>query len=205
MLRCVARLGFRTLPAFHAAVREEVRSRLSAVRFYQTPGGGSASAGAFAEAERQNLSEAFARLSPDALGSIRQVLSLSALWIYGGRFSFALAYYLCAHLHLLRPRVSLLNTSAIPVSEEIVEVGRGHALVIFDFRDYDVEALFGIAESRQLLHQLRSDEDQPGRPDPDGSWLTRSLRQPERWQCSRSTIAPPPRTSSGKGVPGRLH
>lgn len=241
VLRAVARLGFRTLPAFHSAVREELRYRLSAARFYKTPGGGSAPAGALAETERQNLSEAFSRLSPDTLGSIRQVLSLPALWIYGGRFSFSLAYYLYAHLHLLRPRVSLLNTSAIPISEEIVEVGRGHALVIFDFRDYDVEALFAacyargrrsqvllvtdpelspaaryanhilpipvneplpsftavtaaidavvldlvehepdmvmrhserIAESRQLLHQLRSDEDQ--RPGPDDSRLTRN-------------------------------
>jgi DNA-binding MurR/RpiR family transcriptional regulator len=152
VLRCVARLGFRTLPAFHSALREEVRSRLSAARFYSAPRAGTAPAGELAselaQTEEKNLSEAFSRLSADTLASIRQVLTRPALWIYGGRFSYSLAYYLYAHLHLLRPRVSLLNTSSIPISEEIVNVGRGHGLVIFDFRDYDVEALFAACHAR---------------------------------------------------------
>jgi DNA-binding MurR/RpiR family transcriptional regulator len=154
VLRCVARLGFETLPAFHSALREEVRFRLSAARFYEAPGAGTTLPGPLVETERRNLDEAFSRLSADALRSIRQVLTLPLLWIYGGRFSYSLAYYLYAHLHLLRPRVSLLNTSSVPIAEEIVEVGRGHGLVIFDFREYELEALFAARYARSRRSQI---------------------------------------------------
>jgi DNA-binding MurR/RpiR family transcriptional regulator len=154
VLRCVARLGFETLPAFHTALREEVRFRLSSARFYEAPGAGTTLPGPLAETEHQNLDEAFSRLSADALRSIRQVLTLPVLWIYGGRFSYSLAYYLYAHLHLLRPRVSLLNTSSVPIAEEIVEVGRGHGLVIFDFREYELEALFAARYARSRRSQI---------------------------------------------------
>ena len=110
--------------------------------------------GPLVETERQNLDDAFSRLSADALQSIRQVLTLPVLWIYGGRFSYSLAYYLHAHLHLLRPRVSLLNTSSVPIAEEIVEVGRGHGLVIFDFREYELEALFAARYARGRRSQV---------------------------------------------------
>lgn len=154
VLRCVARLGFATLPAFHTALREEVRFLLSSARFYEPPGAGTTLPGPLVETERQNLEDAFSRLSADALGSIRQVLTLPVLWIYGGRFSYSLAYYLYAHLHLLRPRVSLLNTSSVPIAEEIVEVGRGHGLVIFDFREYELEALFAARYARSRRSQI---------------------------------------------------
>lgn len=154
VLRCVARLGFETLPAFHTALREEVRFRLSAASYYEAPGAGITLPGPLVETERQNLDDAFSRLSADALQSIRQVLTLPVLWIYGGRFSYSLAYYLHAHLHLLRPRVSLLNTSSVPIAEEIVEVGRGHGLVIFDFREYELEALFAARYARGRRSQV---------------------------------------------------
>jgi DNA-binding MurR/RpiR family transcriptional regulator len=154
VLRCVARLGFETLPAFHTALREEVRFRLSTARFYEAPGAGTTLPGPLVETERQNLDDTFSRLSADALRSTRQVLTLPVLWIYGGRFSYSLAYYLYAHLHLLRPRVSLLNTSPIPIAEEIVEVGRGHGLVIFDFREYELEALFAARYARSKRSQI---------------------------------------------------
>jgi len=154
VLRCVVRLGFDTLPAFHTALREEVRFRLSSARFYEAPSEGTSLPGALVETERQNLDEAFSRLSADTLRSIRQVLTLPVLWIYGGRFSYSLAYYLYAHLHLLRPRVTLLNTGSVPIAEEIVEVGRGHGLVIFDFRDYEIEALFAARYARGRRSQI---------------------------------------------------
>jgi DNA-binding MurR/RpiR family transcriptional regulator len=154
VLRCVARLGFETLPAFHTALREEVRFRLSSARFYDAPRAGTTLPGPLVETERQNLDDAFSRLSADVLRSIRQVLTLPVLWIYGGRFSYSLAYYLYAHLHLLRPRVSLLNTSSVPIAEEIVEVGRGHGLVIFDFREYELEALFAACYARGRRSQI---------------------------------------------------
>lgn len=154
VLRCVTRLGFETLPAFHTALREEVRFRLSSARFYEAPGADTSLPGPLVETERQNLDDAFSRLSADALRSIRQVLTLPVLWIYGGRFSYSLAYYLYAHLHLLRPRVSLLNTSPVPIAEQIVEVGRGHGLVVFDFRDYELEALFAARYARGRRSQV---------------------------------------------------
>ncbi len=142
VLRCITRLGFPTFPAFHAALRKEVRSRLSADRFYETPSQETALPGALIDTEMQNLTNAFSRLSADTLHAIRQTLALPVLWIYGGRFSYSLAYYLYAHLHLLRPRVTLLTTGTTPIAEQVVEIGRGHGVVLFDFRDYDMEALF---------------------------------------------------------------
>jgi DNA-binding MurR/RpiR family transcriptional regulator len=154
VLRCIIRLGFPTFPAFHAALRKEVRSKLSSDRFYEAPSEEAAMPGRLIETELQNLTNAFSRLSPDALSAMREILALPVLWIYGGRFSYSLAHYLHAHLHLLRPRASLLNGNPTPIAEQVVEIGRGHGLVLFDFRDYDLEALFAACYARGRRAQV---------------------------------------------------
>lgn len=148
VLRCITRLGFPTLPTFHAALRKELRFRLSSARFYEAPGQQGTPPGSLLETEVQNVKNAFSHLSPEALNSVRKILTLPALWICGGSFSRSLAYYLYAHLHLLRPKVSILDTRATSIAEQIVEIGRGNGLVLFDFRDYDVEALFAASYVR---------------------------------------------------------
>lgn len=154
VLRCITRLGFPTFPAFHAALRKEVRFKLSSARFYEAQGEEPVPAGPLIETELQNINDVFSHLSTEMLDSIRQVLTLPTLWIHGGRFSSSLAYYLYAHLHLLRPRVFLLNSSPTPIAEQVVEIGRGHGLVLFDFRDYDAEALFAACYARGRRGQV---------------------------------------------------
>lgn len=154
VLRCITRLGFPTFPAFHAALRKEVRFKLSAARFYEAPGEETALPGPLIETELQNVNDAFSHLTPDMLHAIRQILALPTLWVQGGRLTYSLAHYLYAHLHLLRPRVFLMNTGSTPIAEQVVEVGRGHGLVLFDFRDYDLEALFAANYARSRRAQV---------------------------------------------------
>ena len=54
----------------------------------------------------------------------------------GGRFSGILAFYLIAHLKMLRAGCSYVADSAAPGFDELIDVGRRTVVVVFDYRRY---------------------------------------------------------------------
>jgi DNA-binding MurR/RpiR family transcriptional regulator len=61
------------------------------------------------------------------------------VWCTGGRWSHVLAYYLFSRLHQLRPGVHHLGDGPTPRYDALLELGRRHVVVVFDYRRYQPE------------------------------------------------------------------
>lgn len=144
VLRFVMKLGFDGLPDFHSALRDEIDRRLrSPFELDAPPQDADGLLGSVRDSQLRIVSETLARVRPDALAEIADLLrTASRLWIMGGRFSHAVAHYLYAHLQMLRPDVRLLGSSPAPIADQLAYCGRGDCLVVFDFRRYQSDAAF---------------------------------------------------------------
>lgn len=144
VIRFVRTIGFAGLAEFQAAVRDELVKRSSSpFQLESLPAPASRFVERVLDAETALVRETLGRLSEATLGQVRDILSsASKVFIYGGRFSRAVSHYLYAHLELFLGDVHDLASSTTPLPDRIVSGNRSSALVVFDFRRYDVEAEF---------------------------------------------------------------
>jgi DNA-binding MurR/RpiR family transcriptional regulator len=147
VMRFVAKLGFDGYPAFQRTLREEVQARLtSPLALYEAPATASTGGGildASLAVFRRSLDTTFHDLPAAEFEAAVSLLAATSKPVLckGGRFSEILAYYLSAHLRLLRPGVRFLPTSATPSSDELVDVGKKHVVVVFDYRRYQADTI----------------------------------------------------------------
>lgn len=141
VMRFVTRLSFEGYPEFQQALRREVQEKLasSLSQYAETqilPDEGVI--GGSHRVLREELDASFAQINATEFDAVVQLLADPRIEILctGGRFSQVLAYYLFAHLNMLRPGCRLVGASPSPRWDELIDVGKRTALVVFDFRRY---------------------------------------------------------------------
>jgi DNA-binding MurR/RpiR family transcriptional regulator len=150
VLRFVAKLGFGSLGEFQEAVRSELDARMRSPFETYSTGNGDGFIDSVAGGQAANTQQTLGRLTPELITSTRTLLTESStVFALGGRFSHALAWYLAAHLQLVRPGVHVLTQDGI--AERLAHAGRGTCLVAFDFRRYQpiAESAAGYVKSRR--------------------------------------------------------
>lgn len=142
VVRFVKKLGFDGYPEFQRALREEIQARISSpLSLYQRrpqerDGGGvlASSSHTFSEA----LGATFRNIPAVEFEAVVEQLASARgrVLCTGGRFSQVLAYYLFAHLRMLRPGAAFIGEEASARSDELMDLSRRDAVVVFDYRRY---------------------------------------------------------------------
>lgn len=148
ILRFVNRLKFQNYADFQSALQRELvqqvqspllrsRSQLNAARNDMSP---------FAQAIIDNIEETFAHLSAGDMARLTAMLSdpKRRIHLLGGRFTDVLARYMAAHLRIIRADVFHIVGQESNWRDQLVDMGRRDALVIFDIRRYQ-ESLVSFA------------------------------------------------------------
>ena len=141
VMRFVSRLGFEGFLDFQQALLQEVQEKLTsslALMERKPP-----------EPEETVLSRSlatfvgelyatFEALPPAEFQAVVELLSDERRPVLstGGRFSGVLAFYLIAHLKMLRAGCSYVADSAAPGFDELIDVGRRTVVVVYDYRRY---------------------------------------------------------------------
>jgi DNA-binding MurR/RpiR family transcriptional regulator len=148
ILRFVSRLAFQNYPDFQSALQSELIEQvqsplLRTARQTISPEGGMAQ---FAEAVASNINETFVHFHADDMKRLVRLLSDSKRRIHllGGRFTDALAFYMSAHLRIIRANVHHVSGQEGNWRDSLVDMGKHDVLIVFDIRRYQ-ESLFAFA------------------------------------------------------------
>jgi DNA-binding MurR/RpiR family transcriptional regulator len=104
--------------------------------------------GRFAEAAIANIRETAANVPRGEFEAVVRVLADAGrhAHVLGGRFTDALAGYFCAHLRVLRPNVRGITGGRASWLDQLLDVGKRDAVILFDIRRYSTD-LAAFAES----------------------------------------------------------
>lgn len=147
VMRFVNRLGFGGYPHFQRALREEIQARISSpLSLYQRRTQPAERGGVLASSL-----ETFVRSLEATFGAIPSADFEAALDLFadrrrkvlstGGRFSQVAAYYLEAHLHMLRSNTRFIPVGPTPRIDELIDVDRRDVLAVFDYRRYQKDTV----------------------------------------------------------------
>jgi DNA-binding MurR/RpiR family transcriptional regulator len=141
VVRLVAKLEFDGYAEFQRSLKSEVSARLSSPLQMHAERSGIVGEGALPRSERlfcDGIRSSFARLPPGEFDRAVRMLAdpRRSVTLIGGRFSTMLAEYLAAHLKILRPRVQVLPAAGPDRVSSMLDVGRRHLFVAFDYRRY---------------------------------------------------------------------
>ena len=64
-----------------------------------------------------------------------------SVYILGGRFTNALAYYLSAHLRIIRPNVHFIGDQSLNWQDHIINMRKQDIVIIFDLRRYQEQLI----------------------------------------------------------------
>ena len=148
VMRFVGKLGFAGYQDFQDALRLEVQEKLtsSLAQFPEAPADG-ADAGTRGSGDlvreslqvfHHELDRSFAGISRAEFDAVVDLLAdpRYAIWCTGGRFSQIFAFFLFAHLHMMRSRCRHVVAAPTPGWDELIDAGRRTVLVVFDYRRY---------------------------------------------------------------------
>lgn len=159
VMRFVGRLGFSGYPEFQDALRREVQEKLaSSLSQYsdQTPPAGAGIVPSSLNVFRTELERTFASLPAGELDAVVDLLADRRYEVLctGGRFSQILAFYLSAHLNMMRPRCRYIVAAPTPRWDELVDVGKRTVLVVFDYRRYQNSTIEFCQRAREKGAQI---------------------------------------------------
>jgi DNA-binding MurR/RpiR family transcriptional regulator len=162
VLRMIAKLGFASYGSFQDALRAELAARR------ETPlmKGGDAAGGdrlrRFADAAIANIRQTEANVARDEFDAIvaRLADGKRPVHVAGGRFTAAIAEYLVLHLRVLRPGVRHVTGERQSRVDQLLDIGKGDTLVVFDIRRYseDLAELARQAAGRGAVVALFTDQ-----------------------------------------------
>lgn len=148
VLRFLGRIGFSAHGEFQKALREELEDQLKSP-LAKNPST-EASTGRreparieLARAAAENITQTFANLPAAEFDATARLLAdaRNRIHIVGGRFTDALARYMAAHLRIVRPRVEHMAGQEANWRDQLVDMGRTDAIVVFDIRRYQPDLL----------------------------------------------------------------
>ena len=162
VLRMIAKLGFKSYGGFQRALRAELAARLETPLMKGSAVAGNGRLGLFAEAAIANIRETASNIASDEFDAVAKLLSDGArpVHVIGGRFTDSLADYLVAHLRVLRPRVRRVSGNAQNWLDQLLDIGKRDAVLIFDIRRYapDIATFAGKAAARGATVVLFTDQ-----------------------------------------------
>jgi DNA-binding MurR/RpiR family transcriptional regulator len=145
--RFITKLGFSGYPEFQETLRHEVQARLSSpltrYRDDQPERGTESVLSDALDVAVDNLKATVDVLSHrdvneavEIMGDVRR-----RVMVLGGRVSAPLARYLAAQLHLLRPGIGLVDSERSAPAQQLIDMRKGDALVVFDYRRYQSDTI----------------------------------------------------------------
>jgi DNA-binding MurR/RpiR family transcriptional regulator len=164
VLRFATRLGFDGFPEFQQALRLEVQERLGSPLALYDRGMQADEDEVLRISQKvfaQGIEATFAELAAPEYRAVVELLAdrRRPVLCMGGRFTQVAAYYLAAHLNMLRPNAGSIGLGPVPVADELIDVGHRHVLVVFDYRRHqrDVIGAARRAASRRATIVLFTD------------------------------------------------
>jgi DNA-binding MurR/RpiR family transcriptional regulator len=162
VLRMIAKLGFRSYGAFQTTLRAELAARLETPLMKGNGVSGDNRLAVFADAAVANIRETAANVARDEFDAVVKLLAdgTRAVHVIGGRFTGPIAEYLVAHLRVLRPGVRRIAGDGMNWLDQLLDVGKRDAVVVFDIRRYstDVAEFAGKAAKRGAVVALFTDQ-----------------------------------------------
>ncbi|WP_410001013.1 MurR/RpiR family transcriptional regulator [Vannielia litorea] len=150
IIRLARKLGFDGFPDLQDAIRDEIAARMKRplAKLDVAPSGDHIVA-RFTEAVAANINRTLDRLDLATFDAAAALLSDPArrLHLLGGRITRSNAHYFFNHLQIIRPGVTLLDSSPSVWPQALLDMGPGAVLVVFDIRRYEreLEKLAGLA------------------------------------------------------------
>lgn len=146
VLRFIAQLGFKSYPDFQRALRDELEERAKSPLQRSgrpAPGGSEHFLDAFMAQTVANLNATAARIpaSEFEAACARLADGKGGCHIIGGRFTDAMAFYIEAHLRIIRAGVRRLDGRIPSRTDQLLDVRPGDTAIIFDIRRYDPDLI----------------------------------------------------------------
>ncbi len=145
--RMVQKLGFKGFPAFHEALRQELKAAVSGPAQRRANWADEVPEthmlNRFADAIMKNLGHTLSNIDTDAFDTAVQQLANtdSRVFVVGGRITGALAGYAFTHLQAIRPRVTHMTSSSATWPHYVLDMEAGDTLLMFDVRRYETNLL----------------------------------------------------------------
>ncbi|WP_129667884.1 MurR/RpiR family transcriptional regulator [Phytoactinopolyspora endophytica] len=142
VLRFVTRLGFEGYPDFQRVLIHEVHERMGSPLAQFDERNATPSDQDFlpyvSSTFVSTVSETFDHIPRhDFLAAVKLLADRRLhIRLFGGRFSQVLADYLAAHLHLMRPDVTLLPSGDNSRASALLDASKRDVFVVFDYRRY---------------------------------------------------------------------
>jgi DNA-binding MurR/RpiR family transcriptional regulator len=145
ILRFVSRLDFQNYSDFQSALQSELIEQVQSPLLRTRPRGGAPESGMaqFADSVASNIEETFAHLHADDMKRMVRLLAdpKRRVHLLGGRFTDSLAFYMSAHLRIIRANVIHVAGQEGNWRDSLLDMDKRDVLVIFDIRRYQ-ESLF---------------------------------------------------------------
>lgn len=145
VIRLARKLGFDGFPALQSAVRSELAERikqpLAKLKAEVSTQHQDHIVNKFAHQTVKNLNQTIDMLDFQAFDAVSELLANhdKSLYLLGGRISRANADYFFNHLQIIRPSVTMLNSSPSVWPQTLLDMNSASVLVIFDIRRYQKE------------------------------------------------------------------
>lgn len=143
IIRLARKLGFDGFPDLQDAIREEVAARMKRpLAKLDTPAPeGDHIVSRFTRAVSANINRTLDRLDLATFDATAALLSDPdrRLHLLGGRITRSNAHYFFNHLQIIRPHVSLLDSSPSVWPQALLDMGPQSTLIVFDIRRYERE------------------------------------------------------------------
>lgn len=145
IIRLARKLGFEGYPDLQEAIREEIAARikepLAKLDTSERAGHEDHILSRFALSVGENINRTLGRLDVSAFNRAAELLSdpSLALYLLGGRITRSNAHYFYNHLQIIRPGVSLLDSSPSVWPQSLLDMNAQTVLIMFDIRRYEKE------------------------------------------------------------------
>lgn len=166
IIRLARKLGFEGYPDLQEAIREEIADRikepLAKLDASERAGHEDHILSRFALSVGENINRTLDRLDVAAFDRVAEVLSdqTVSLYLLGGRITRSNAHYFYNHLQIIRPAVSLLDSSPSVWPQSLLDMDDKTVLIMFDIRRYEkeLERLARLAEKQGARIILFTDQ-----------------------------------------------
>lgn len=145
IIRLARKLGFEGFSDMQDAIREEIGARMKQPLAKLDALGPSDSrdhiVSRFVEAVSGNINRTLDRLDLEQFDEVAALLSDGSrrLYLLGGRITRSNAHYFFNHLQIIRPQVTLLDSSPSVWPQSLLDMDSSAVLIVFDIRRYEKE------------------------------------------------------------------
>lgn len=199
VLRFISRIGFGGYADFQKALRVELNDQLKSPLMKLASGSSEANRVSkpqfrdFMKSLVNNLEGTLNHLSSRELDGVIDLLAnrKANIYLYGGRFTDAIAQYMAAHLRVLRPGVIHLGGQSESLRDQLLSFRKGDVLVVFDVRRYQASLVefSGQAASYGVKVVLVTDQWMSPAARHASHMLTVRIEAPSIWDSNVATLA----------------